>query len=121
MDLADVAARDFEGILRALRVEHRVAEDGEEPVGEDAHGRFVLDEQDGLSALRARDRERGTGGLELLDDARQVELERRASLRLALGPDVPAALLDDPVDGGEAQPGTGLLRREERLEEMRPD
>ena len=65
MDLADVAARDFEGILRALRVEHRVAEAGEEPVGEDAHGRFVLDEQDGLSALGARDRERGTGGIGL--------------------------------------------------------
>jgi len=45
----------------------------------------------------------------------------RADADLALDGDVTAALLDDPVHGGEAETRSlvGFLRREERLEDLR--
>ncbi len=53
---------------------------------------------------------------------RQVQLERRADPFLAVDEDVPAALLDDAVDGREAQAirARHVLGREERLEDLSP-
>ena len=55
-----------------------------------------------------------------LSDSRQVNPERRALPRLAVDPHVAAALLDNPVDGGQTQPGAFafFLGREERLEQV---
>ena len=53
--------------------------------------------------------------------ARQKDRELRALARLAVDEDEAAGLLDDAVDGREAEPGAGadLLGREERLEDAR--
>ena len=52
---------------------------------------------------------------------RQLDVERRADVRTRLEPDAPAVLLHDRV--GHGQPETGaladLLRREERIEDLR--
>src|SRR5205814_46548 len=47
--------------------------------------------------------------------AGEVDAEGGPEPGLAVDPDAPAALLDDAVDGGEAEPGAlaGALRREE--------
>src|SRR5439155_9086527 len=53
---------------------------------------------------------------------RQVDREGRPAADLALDRDPATALLDDPPRAREAEAGacTGVLRREERLEDMRP-
>src|SRR5438445_10346898 len=58
---------------------------------------------------------------DLLFDPGQIDLEHRAPPGLAVDHDVSAALLDDPVDGGEPQPRpfARLLGREEGLEDAR--
>src|SRR5207244_7670998 len=52
---------------------------------------------------------------------REVDLHRRAAPRLAVDPDVAAALLDDSVNGREPEPRAFpyFLGGEERLEEVR--
>src|SRR3954471_24849082 len=81
---------------------------------------LVLDEQDGALAGPEVDRRLG---LDAGDDgrgARQEDVERGAFARLAGDADVAAALRHDPVDGREpeARALAGLLRREERLEDV---
>src|SRR5262249_58362087 len=51
----------------------------------------------------------------------QVNLESRTPADFAVDLHVPTALLDDPVDGGQTQPGpfARLLRGEKRLEDVR--
>ena len=54
-------------------------------------------------------------------DARQIDLERGAAAHFAVDVDVAAGLLDDAVDGGQAQAGALArpLGGEERLEDLR--
>src|SRR5207247_835033 len=54
-------------------------------------------------------------------DPWQVNPEGGSVADLAIDPDAAAALIDDPVYGGEPQPSTlpGLFRREKRLENTR--
>ncbi len=112
-------AADAKGRLGALDGHDRVALQLQELGDDGAHRVLVLDEQDPLRAaglgLRVGwcgrdDRQRllGTG---------EQHAERRAAAELALDLEVAAALLDDPVDGREAEPGPlRPLRREERLD-----
>src|SRR5271157_1856595 len=60
--------------------------------------------------------------LHRFENTREVDLERRSLSRLAVHPDVAAALLHDSEDHGEAEAGplAAFLRGEERLEEMLP-
>src|SRR5947208_9678594 len=49
------------------------------------------------------------------------DADRRAAVRLTLDPDIAPALFDNAVHGGQAEAGAlpDLLRRKERLEQMR--
>src|SRR5207237_356647 len=55
--------------------------------------------------------------------AGKIDLETCPATDLGIDRDVTVALLHDPVDSGESQPRplADFFRREERLEEMRPD
>src|SRR5439155_7011161 len=82
---------------------------------------LVLDQQDGLGA--SWDVRRPAVARQPVDDPlglRQIDLEGRAAARLAVGPDVAAALLDDSVDGRKTQPRplAWALGGEERLEDV---
>src|SRR5712691_6720974 len=87
------------------------------------YGGLVLDDQDRLAtagrpALLGTGRDVGWRG-----DPRQIDLEARAVTRLRVDGDVAAALLDDAVHRGEAEPCSlaDFLGRKERLEEMGAD
>ncbi len=56
-----------------------------------------------------------------LFDAREIDLKARAEAESAIDPDVAAALLDDSVDGGEAEASSlsDFLGGEEWLEDVR--
>ena len=104
-------------------LEHGVALHGQDLAGERAHALVVLDEQDRLRAAppgAGRPRPPRATAIASLDP-RQVDLEGRALPRLAVHPRCAAALLDDAVDGRQAQPGAlaRLLGGEERLEDAR--
>src|SRR4030043_213183 len=48
----------------------------------------------------------------------QLYLKNRSQANVAFHIDCPAALLDDPVADGQAQPCTEALGREERIEDL---
>src|SRR2546425_3456331 len=79
----------------------------------------VLDEQDRLASTGSRFGRARRLLLDDLIDSRQVDLERRSALGLAVDPDISLALLDDTEHGGETQPSSlpRLFRGEERLED----
>src|SRR5216683_7469337 len=83
----------------------------------------VLDQEDRLGAPGERGRRRRRRLVNRLVDPREIDLERRSVSGLAIDPDAAAALLDDPEDGRQAQPGplARVLRGEERLEDPRLD
>ena len=91
---------DLDRIGRQRRLEDGVPEPLEEFAREIAHLGLVLDEQHGFRPAREGGGRRGVrrfgGGVR----AREIDLERRAGAGLAVDPDVPPALLDDPVHGG---------------------
>jgi hypothetical protein len=75
-----------------------------------SHRLIVLDDQDGLGPdggmLLSLARPHGRC---LFLHSRQVDLENRALARLGVHPDVAAALLDDPVHRGQAEPSAFAL------------
>src|SRR5437667_5676412 len=120
----DRARRPFEHPRRLAGVghgQHGVAVHLEHLAGELADRLVVLDQQHRLRAPAEHD---GLG-LRPADlagrvDPRQVDLDGRTPPDLAIRGDVAAALLDDPVDGreAEARPLADALGREERLKEV---
>src|SRR5205807_298863 len=92
---------------------------------------FVFRDQNGLGPATQVDYRRlrfpinasrlgGIGQPRTGEAAGEEDLETRSHLQLALDTDVAAALLDDPLDSGQAQPGAlaDFLGREEGLENM---
>ena len=118
------ADADPQRLDAVARLDDAIAEARQRLAREIADGIVVFDEEHGLRSPQRRfgafDRRRD--GRRRHAHRRQRDRERRALARLALGPDVTRALPDDAVDGGEAEAGAlaDLLRREERLEEVRP-
>jgi hypothetical protein len=113
-------AGDAEGFRAVRGGDHVVAVAGEDPPGYLAQGFLVLDDQDGLSLGRPlvghRFCQRGRG----LRGDWQHDAERGASAGFGVDLDVAFCLGEDPVDGGQAEPGSGalILGGEERLEYM---
>jgi hypothetical protein len=87
------------------------------------HHLVVLREQDRLRAPATAAGRRRRHGLGRLEDARQIDLEGGAEAGLGVDGDGAVALLHDPVDGGQAEPGAlaRRLRGEEGLEDPGPD
>src|SRR5258708_23447489 len=106
----------------AFRYEDGIALGGECRACKLADGCVILDEEDGfrsplIDRLVCLNRWRHAGFL----DAREIDLEGCAFAGLAVNPNVAAALLDDAVDGGEAQsgPAAASLGGVARLEDIR--
>src|SRR6185437_12047309 len=119
---------DLERRLAALRLDHLVALVAERARAEQPHGILVLDQEQRAGAGQVA-RRRGVAEIGRLGRgegfaarmARQEDRERGALLGLAVDEDESAGLLDDAIDGGEAEAGAGadFLGREERLEDAR--
>src|SRR5688572_10095286 len=117
-----MTGRQDHGLARRAGGQNLVAMALEDLLQEAPNGLFVVHEED---RLLARDRfelpfRRSVGGWTRVGSW-QVNPERRPPFGHALDGDRPAALGDDPIDGGESEPGTlpGLLGGEERLEKTR--
>ena len=85
------------------------------------NGLFVLDDEDRLgSAGRSRVHRRPEVRLRGVLHPWKIDLERRAQAGLAVDRHVAPALLHDSIDRRETEAGpfSGLLRREERLEDV---
>src|SRR6266550_1240814 len=119
---ARVAGRDVQRRLCTGGFEHGIAMAFEYLAGDAPHRGLILYHQHRLRSARGARRLVGRLGrpLRQLLDPWQVELEGGAMPDLAVHPDESAALLDDAVHGGEAQPRPFalLLGREERLEHV---
>ena len=106
------------------RLEDDVAVAPQHLARERADGVLVLDEQHRLPSVRLV-RAALIGGGRLRESrcsvVREVDLERRAVSRLAVDPDVAAALFHHAVNSGETEAGALalFLGREERLEYAR--
>ena len=115
-------ARNLDGGSRVSGFEHGVSLTLQVLAGELAHGGFIFHQQDGFVAgrdLRDWDRRLGSDEFSTGRDPRQIDLERRSPAGFAVHPDVAAALLDDAVNGGEAEAGAlDSLGGEKRLEDM---
>ena len=120
VDGACVFLADLDHLQTVARREHIVAVRLENMQGEVPELLLVLRQQDGFRAPRTVDPLPLSRSFYDSFALGQIDLERRAAPRLAVDPDVSAALLDDPVDRGEPEPGALAdgLRREERLEEV---
>src|SRR5665213_1791595 len=122
MDRAVMSLADLERLAAIRRLEDRVPASLQNPSSQFAQAAGVLDEQDRLRAGGRRNRRpRGHQRYGDAFDAREIDLEGRAVPKLAVDPDGPAALLDNPVHGRESQPRALalLLGCEEWFEEMR--
>ena len=130
MTTSVTSASNTPGSPPRSRAQTGIAE-GENPVpvilehtlGEEAHGRLVLDEQDRLGpavCALARGGRVGACGRRPIE-RRQVDPKDAAGARTALDIDVALRLLDDAVHAREPKSGAlaGRLGREEGLEEMR--
>ena len=122
VDRARVAHREAEGLLAAPARTASVAVRLQHLAGERADRRLVLDHQDRLAAGRRRPRRGARLAAPRPAPRRTAGRIRKhgALARRALDRDVPAALLHDAVDRGEAEAGAPLpaLGREERLEDL---
>jgi len=105
VDRAAVAHGDAHRVGPVARLEHRVPVFPEDIAREHPHQVLVLDEEDGFMTP-GRDGRRhirfllcGQGFV-----TGEVDLERRPPVAFAVHPDVSVALLDDAVDGGQAEP-----------------
>ena len=117
-----VPLADQDGLAAVAGFQHRVAVHAQDLPHQGAHRLLVLDQQHGLLAVQGSfcpgARRRGPRHL-LLGHARQEHLEGGALALLAVHHDGAAALLDDAVDGREAEPGPAVfLGGEEGLEEV---
>ena len=122
VDLALVAAGDVEGFRAVGRGDHLVAVAGEDPLGDLAQGFLVLDDQDGLSpgrALVGRGLGRQRTAASVVTGSVMLKVVPAAGF--GVDPDVAVGLGEDPVDGGQAEPGSAAvgLGGEERLERVR--
>ena len=67
---------------------------------------IIFHKQNGFGAAEELGRSSSRfGQLGCLLDSWKINLKGRAFAQLAIDPDVPAALFDNPVDGGQAQAG----------------
>src|SRR5688572_13442272 len=100
--------------------EHRIAMKPQGLMHKASHGRFVFHKKNRLTAMHGLGVWRPRQPLRALLDERKINLEGRALLLLAFHHDASAILLDDSIDGGEAQSRTFafFFRREKRFEEM---
>ena len=116
-------ARDLDGLLGTVGLQHPIALLFENLARDGPEGLLVFDEQDRLPPFRGHRRRRDERRLRRLVDARQIDLERRASPHLAVHPHVAAGLLDRAVHHGQAEAGALplFLGREEGLEDLRQD
>ena len=88
-----------------------------------AHDLVVIDQQNSSRVIDGRGLPRRSGfGSRDTAMAREKDAERAADPELALDSDVSARLVDDPVHGGEPEPGasTSCFGGEERLEQPAP-
>lgn len=122
IDLAGVVADELDGFAGgagAVDAEAGIGEHGAEEIADDL---LILEDEDGFAILGGRGAFGGElDGLERRFLPREVEAEEAPLPRLAFHADGAAALLDDAVDGGEAQAGAapGALGGEEGLEDAR--
>src|SRR3954466_3585726 len=88
---------------------------------EGAYPVFVFHQQHGFSAATSRLQGVSRSEVSRCIHSRQIYLKSRADSKLAVNPNVAAALLDDAVHGGESQPSalTNFFGSEERLEDAR--
>src|ERR687892_1742453 len=121
VDGAVVVSCDRERLATGPGGQDGVAPAAQVPTDQVAHDLLVLDDQHGLGSPARGWQRRSGGGVDRLLDPGKVDLEGRPLARLAVDPDEAAALLDDPVHGGEPESGplSDLLRGEERLERVR--
>src|SRR5215472_9865523 len=93
-----VLLADEERLAPVRRLEHVVAMSTQDVAGDDTHLVVIIDEKDGLRSAEARGHDTWpqplAGGGTL--DAREVDLEGRSLAELAVDPQMPTALLDDP-------------------------
>ena len=117
VNLARVGTGHAKGIQAVRCGDHLVAVTGEDPPGHLAQRFLVLNDQDSLP-LGCPLVGHGLYDLDgCLRGNRQRDGEGRAVAGFGVDPDVPAGLGDDPVDDGQAEPGSAvLLSGEERLE-----
>src|SRR3990172_7387635 len=119
MDRLRMSLEELEGLGSVAGGEDIVAAALQDRAGELEQIRIVLHHQNRLASARDRSRRIRSELLGSAVDLGEVDHERGPFPGLALDPDVPAALFDDAVDGGEPEAGafSFLLRREERLED----
>ena len=119
VERAGVPAEQLERGRSVACLQHRVAVRLEDLRDEPADDELVLDEQDRLFAGGRRERRRvGLRRVDRRPFGGQQDPERGAEAGCRLDLDRAAALLDDPIDRREAEPGAAFLGREERLEEL---
>src|SRR5688572_25983370 len=110
MNLSWELLADEKGLAPVLRLEDVVAMPTQDRSEDGTHLLFVLYQEDGLRAPhRASRNGRGHGHRNVSVGPRQVDLEGRAHARLAVDPDVSAALLNDAVDRRQTESGTFAL------------
>jgi hypothetical protein len=109
VDVTWVAACDVEGFWAIRGGDHLIAVPGEDPLGYLSEGILVLDYQDGLSVGCPL---AGYGFCyrgDCLRGDRQHDAESRACAGFGVDLDVALGLADDPVHGGQPEPGTGAF------------
>src|SRR5208283_1716279 len=106
-----VLLADEQSLAAVGGIQHHVAAPAKDGASEDAHLVLVLDQEDRLAAALGHDLAgpRGGGCLGDVAEPGQVHLERRPLTGLAVDPDVPSALLDNPEDRREAEARTLAL------------
>src|SRR6188472_419979 len=124
IDLTDVGNERF-GLFGRRGLIDAMAGPLEDDTGEVSHGFLVFDDQDGRSWIVVAQCGRFDAWREPLasgtGDSRQINPEGRSPSRLALYRDVTVRGGDDPMNRRQPESGSlsAILRREERLEELR--
>jgi hypothetical protein len=99
IDFPGVTLADEESLSRVLSLDHVVTLSPQDTQDDGSNLLLILDEEDGLFPAKGHRGDGRGGHVDFGIDAWQVDLERRPLLRLAVDPDVAAALLNDPEHG----------------------
>ena len=116
------SAQICQRIVAIHRLKHAVAVEDQRAGDKVAQVAFILDHEDGLGALRARNCVSAfSGSTAARCCAGKINMEGRALAQFALHLDPAVMLLDDAEDGGQAEAGAfaQFLGGEERLENAR--